>query len=189
MFWVIWCVCLFISFSHVGRLIIYEKRVCSSQPLIKKKKKAVPFLYVPKNILWEKEAHCLWCFLCLNFPGKHFPLCSGLAKQMLSGARTSCWVGLTLKKSIVSSGARGTTAEMVRVLSSAFPTTFSFYIMRNPQDLVFLVSFSDTFLYNLIFENEGTWAAYECRHDHSYFTWKKPGQKQHFCYRQELSKT
>lgn len=148
-----------------------------------KKKKAVPFLYVPKNILWEKEAHCLWCFLCLNFPGKHFPLCSGLAKQMLSGARTSCWVGLTLKKSIVSSGARGTTAGMVRVLSSAFPTTFSFYIMRNPQDLVFPVSFSDMFIYNLIFENEGTWAAYECRHEHSYFTWKKPGQKQHFCYR------
>jgi len=79
-------------------------------------------------------------------------------------------VGLTLKKSIVSSGARGTTAGMVRVLGSAFPTTFSFYIMRNPQGLVSPVSFSDTFIYNLIFENEGTWAVYECRHEHSYFT-------------------
>lgn len=34
-----------------------------------------------------------------------------------------------------------------------FSNNSSFYILRNPQDLVFPVSFSNTFLYTLIFEN------------------------------------
>lgn len=54
MFWVIWCVCLFISFSHVGRLIIYEKRVCSSQPLIKKKKSGTFFVRTKEYSLGER---------------------------------------------------------------------------------------------------------------------------------------
>lgn len=162
------CPCSLVSYSNVGRLIICENKICSWKPLIE----AISFLYIPKNILWEKEVHCFQCFLCLNFPGKHFPLCSGLARQMLSGARTSCWVGLTFKKSIVSSGVRETTVATVRVPGVAFPTTFSFYITRNPQGLLSPVSLSDTFLYNLIFENGETWPAYKCRDGHSYFTWK-----------------
>lgn len=51
-------------------------------------------------------------------------------------------------------------------------SNFLFYIMRNPnpQDLLFPVSFSDAFLYNLLLENGETWAAYKCRDSQSYFT-------------------
>ena len=45
---------LFISFSHAGRLIIYENRVCSSQPLIKKKKSSTFFVRTKEYSLGER---------------------------------------------------------------------------------------------------------------------------------------
>lgn len=91
------CVPLHIFFSCREVDHIWKKSL-QVHSLWLKKKSGTPFLCtLPKTIIWEKEAHCLWCFLCLNFLGNTFPCVQELAKQMLvaPGHRV---VGLTLRK-------------------------------------------------------------------------------------------